>query len=85
MEQKQMIKQMIEFNQTTFNNAYDAMVLIQDQFEKVTKTALDQADMLPPEGRKAIESWSEVFKDGRKSMKEQIDSGFQQVEKLFVI
>jgi hypothetical protein len=85
MDQKQMFKQMIEFNQTTFNNAYDAMVLVQDQFEKAACAALDQARGLPAEGRKAIENWSEAFKDGRKSLKQQMDNGFEQAEKLFVI
>lgn len=85
MDQKQMFKQMIEFNQTTFNNAYNAMVLVQDQFEKAARAALDQTSGLPAEGRKAIENWSEAFKEGRKNFKQQMDNGFEQAEKLFVI
>jgi hypothetical protein len=85
MDHKQMFKQMIEFNQTTFNNAFDAMVLLQDQFEKAATAALDQASGLPAEGRKAIESWTEAFKSGRNNFKQQMDNGFQQAEKLFVI
>lgn len=85
MDQKQMFKQVIEFNQTTFNNAYNAMVLLQDQFEKAASAALDQASGLPAEGRKAIENWSEAFKEGRKNFKQQMDNGFEQAEKLFVI
>ncbi len=85
MDQKQMFKQVIEFNQTTFNNAYNAMVLLQDQFEKAASAALDQAIGLPAEGRKAIENWSEAFKEGRKNFKQQMDNGFEQAEKLFVI
>ena len=85
MEQRQVFKQMIDFNQTTFGNAFDAMVLLQDQFDKVANTALDQIPGVPTEGRKAIKNWSEVFKDGRKNFKQQIDSGFEQAEKLFVI
>jgi hypothetical protein len=38
MDQKQMLKQMLEFNQTTFNNAFNTMTLLQDQFERVAKT-----------------------------------------------
>ncbi|MGD9364753.1 MAG: hypothetical protein PVH87_03585 [Desulfobacteraceae bacterium] len=85
MEANQITKQMIDFNQTTFNNAFDAMVLLQDQFEKVTNTALDQIPGLPAEGRKAIEKWAEAFKEGRKNFKAQIDNGFEQAEKLFII
>lgn len=83
MDQKQMFKQMIEFNQTTFNNAFNSMVLVQDQLEKTASAAL--AGGLPAEGRKAIEHWAEAFKNGRNNFKQQIDNGFEQAEKLFVI
>jgi hypothetical protein len=46
MEQKQMLKQMVEFNQTAFNNTFNAMTLLQDQFKHVTKTVLEQATWL---------------------------------------
>jgi hypothetical protein len=84
MDQKQLFKQMIEFNQTTFNNIFNATVLVQDQFERVANTALDQIPGLPAEGRKAIENWADVFKDGRNSFKQQIDNSFEQAEKLFI-
>jgi len=61
MDQKQILKQMVEFNQTAFNNAFNAMTLLQDQFENVAKTALEQAK-LPAEGRRAIENWTETYK-----------------------
>jgi hypothetical protein len=85
MNQKQLLKQMIDFNQTTFNNAFKAMVLLQDQFENAGNTALDQIPDLPAEGRKAIENWAEAFKEGRTNFKQQIDNGFEQTEKIFVI
>jgi hypothetical protein len=85
MEQKQVLRQIFEFNQSTFNNAFEAMVLLQDQFEKITNTALDQIPGLPAEGRKAIDNWAEVFKNGRQSFKQQMDNSFEQAEKLMVI
>jgi hypothetical protein len=84
MDQKQLLKQMIEFNLTTFNNIFNATVLVQDQFERVAKAALDQIPGLPAEGRKTIENWADVFKDGRNSFKQQIDNSFEQAEKLFI-
>ncbi len=85
MDQKVMVKQMIEFNQTTFNNIYESMVLLQDQFENMTMKALDQSGIIPDEGRKALQSWAKVFKTSRKDIKSQIDNSFQQAEKLFDI
>ncbi|MGD8835965.1 MAG: hypothetical protein PVJ84_20030 [Desulfobacteraceae bacterium] len=85
MERKQIFKQMIDVYQTTFNNAFDAMVLMQDQFESIANKTLEQIPGVPPEGRKAIENWAEVFKEGRKNFNQQINNGFEQAEKLFVI
>ena len=85
MDQKKMVKQMIEFNQATFNNVFDSIVLLQDQFESVTMKALDESGVMPDEGKKVIQSWAKVFKNSRKDIKTQIDNSFQQAEKLFDI
>ena len=55
MDQKQIVKQIIDFNQATFNNTFNAMVLLQDQFERITQTAMGQATpgdivLLSPKG-----------------------------------
>ena len=83
MDQKQILKQMLEFNQTAFNNAFNAMTLLQDQFENVANTVLEQAK-LPAEGRKAIENWTETYKPACQTSKQQIDDSYKQVEKAFV-
>lgn len=83
MDQKQILKQMIEFNQATFNNTFQAMVLLQDQFERVAQTAIEQANWLPAEGRKAIENWVEAYKTGRDSYKGYVEDSYKKVEKFF--
>jgi gamma-glutamyl:cysteine ligase YbdK (ATP-grasp superfamily) len=83
MDQKQILKQMIEFNQTTFNNTFQAMALLQEQFERVAQTAIDQANWLPAEGRKAIENWVEAYKTGRDQYKSYVDDSYKKVEKYF--
>lgn len=83
MDQKQILKQMIEFNQTTFNNTFQAMMLLQEQFERVAQTAIDQANWLPADGRKAIENWVEAYKTGRDQYKSYVDDSYKKVEKYF--
>lgn len=83
MDQKEILKQMIEFNQATFNNTFQAMVLLQDQFERIAQTAIDQANWLPAEGRKAIENWVEAYKTGRDNYKSYVDDSYKKVEKYF--
>jgi hypothetical protein len=83
MDQKQLLKQMIEFNQATFSNTFKAMTMLQDQFERVAQTALDQANWLPEEGRKAIENWVEAFKTGQTEFKKYVDESYKKVESYF--
>ena len=83
MKQDQIIKQMIEFNQATFNNTFQAMVLLQDQFERIAQTTVEQANWLPAEGRKAIENWVEAYKTGRDNYKSYVDDSYKKVETYF--
>ena len=83
MDQKKMLKQMIEFNKAAFNNTFDAMVLLQDQAESLSNTLLAQAAWLPDEGKRAIEEWVKSYKTGRETFKKSVDESFKKVEDFF--
>lgn len=84
MNQADVFKRAIDFNQTTFSSAYDATLLIQDQFEKAATSVLDQASWLPAEGRKAIDNYVEVCKSGRDQFKKYMDESFKRAEEILV-
>jgi len=83
MDQKKLLKQMIDFNKATFDNSFNALVLFQDQLEKVAGTLLDQATWLPEEGRSAIREWVDSYKKGRETFKSTVDESFKRVESFF--
>ncbi len=83
MDQKQIFKQMVEFNKGAFNNAFNAMVMIQDQTETLAETMLNQATWMPAEGKKAMQDWVNSFKKGRDDYKKAIDEAFLKVEEYF--
>jgi polyhydroxyalkanoate synthesis regulator phasin len=85
MDQKQIIKEMVEFNQSAFDNAFDAIVTIQDQTQQITKKMMDQADWMPEQGRKVIDNWVDVYKTSRTNFKVQVDNNYKQIEKLFTV
>lgn len=85
MEANKISQQVLDFQKDALASWFDAVSILQDQFEKVVNTALDQCPGLPAQGRKAIENWEEAFKSGRKNFKQQIDNGFEQADKLFNI
>jgi hypothetical protein len=43
MDQKQLVKQMIEFNKTALDNTFSAMIVLQDQKEKIVLRFLGKA------------------------------------------
>ncbi len=83
MDQKQILKQMIEFNQASFDNTFNMMAVLQEQFNRVAKTVLEQAK-LPDEGRKGIENCTETYKSACQTFKQQVDDSYRQVEKFLV-
>ena len=83
MDQKAMLKQMVEFNKTTFDNSFKTMVMLQEQTEAMVNTLLGQATWLPEEGKKVINDWVKAFKKGRDDYKKLVDQSFTKVEDFF--
>jgi len=85
MEPKQIAKQMIDFNKTAFDNSFEAMVVLQDQAEKVVSSFLAQNALIPEEGKKAVNDWIKTYKKGRTDLKTAADESFKKVESVFSI
>jgi hypothetical protein len=83
MEQKEMMKQMIQLNKTVFENTFNSMAMLQDQMEKATNNFLEQASWLPAEGKKVIEEWVKAYKKGRENFKSSVDESYKKVETFF--
>ncbi len=83
MEPKQIAKQMIQFNKTAFDNTFDAMNVLQEQTEKMMGMYLEQAPLLPAEGKKAINDWLKAYKKGRADFKAAADENYKKVEEFF--
>ena len=83
MDQKQVLKQMIDFNKATFDNTFNAIVMLQEQAERAANTLLEQANWLPEDGKKAINEWVKAYKKGREDFKKVVDENFQKVESFF--
>ena len=83
MEQKQIAKQMMEFNKTAFDNSFSAMSALQDQTEKLVLSFLDKASWFPEEGKKAMNDWVISYKKGREDFKTSADESYQKVVEYF--
>jgi hypothetical protein len=83
MDQTKFTRQMLDFNKATFENTFNAIVLLQDQTEKMMAAFLEQATWIPGDGRKAINDWIESVKQGRSEFKKVVDESFSKVEACF--
>lgn len=83
MNNKDIVKQMIDFHKTSFENCFSMMVAIQDQAEKLFKTFLDQSPGISPEGTKVFDQWSSAYKKGIDDLKKAMDEGYSKLESFF--
>ena len=82
MDPSQFAKQMIDFQKTTFDNAYNSMVMLQDHTEKLASTVFEQATWIPEENNRLVTQWIEIFKKGRNDYKLAVDDIFSKIEDL---
>lgn len=83
MEQKQIVKQMMDFNKKAFDNSFSAMSELQDQTEKLVLNFLDKAEWVPEEGKKALQDWIVNCKKSRNDFKAAADDGYRKVAEFF--
>jgi hypothetical protein len=80
MDQKQILKKMVQFNQTALDNTLNAMTLLQEQTERMINLSLEQVTMLPKEGQRALAEWLKACRQGGETFKKTVDAGFQMME-----
>lgn len=83
MDNKEMIKQAIDFHKKSFENCFSMMVTIQGQAEKLMKTFVDQTPGISDEGKKVMNQWKDACKKGMEDFKKAIDEGYTRIEAFF--
>jgi hypothetical protein len=83
MNNKAILKQLVQFNKTVFDNAFKAMTLAQEQGEKMLNALLDQSTWLPEEGKKTITDWLKAYKKGVDDFKKALDEQYKKVDDFF--
>jgi len=83
MDQKTIVKQILDFNKSTFQNSYNAIVMLQDQSEKMLDTFFSQANWMPQDVKKVMGDWITTCKKGRDEFKKSVEENFNRVEDYF--
>jgi len=79
----QMLKQLLDFNKTAYDNSFKAMLAIGEQNEKMVNTFLTQATWIPEEGKKPIQEWVDAYKKGCQDLKKTADDNYKKMSDFF--
>jgi len=80
MDPRKMGKQMIDLYKNTFDNSFSAMMMFQEQMERLTKLYWGQMPNLPDEAKKGLNEWSKSHKKNCEGFKILVDDGFKTLE-----
>ena len=83
MEPRKMAKQMIDFYKSTFDNSFSAMLMLQEQMQRMTSMFIEQTSAIPDEGKKALNEWLKAYKKGCEEFKKSVDESFKRVESFY--
>ena len=83
MDPKKTGKQMIEFYKTSFDNSYSAMMMLQEQMERMANLYWGQMVNVPDEVKKGMTEWTKSYKKNCEDFKKSVDEGFKKLETFF--
>ena len=84
MDPKKMGKQMLDFYKTSFDNSYSAMMMLQEQMERMGTMYWGQMVNLPEEAKKDLTEWTKSYKQNCADFKKAVDGNFQKLESFTV-
>lgn len=77
MDTIKIAKQIIEFQKSTFDSAFNAMASLQDQAGTSSKTYFEKVSVVPQESIKAWENFLNMYKKGRDDLKTIVEDGYK--------
>ena len=82
MDITQIAKQTLGFQKTIFMNSFNAMVLVQDQTEKMFNSYIEKLPWANEESTKSLEATLEMGKKARDDFKKAVEDGFVKFEEM---
>ncbi len=83
MDAKKMGKQMMDFYKSTFDNSFSAMMMLQEQMERMANLYWGQMVNVPDEVKKGVTEWTKSYKKNCEDFKKVVDDNFKKLESLF--
>jgi hypothetical protein len=82
METIKLARQSLLFQKTIFENSFNALILSQDQTEKMVTAYMDQLPWATEEGKSSLKETVDMAKKARDDFKRAVDDGYKKFEEL---
>jgi hypothetical protein len=82
MDQKQIAKQVMEFNKTAFDNTFNTMTTLQDNAAKLVFGFIENNPLIPESGKTSINQCLKAYQKGRENFKISADENFKKMSDL---
>ncbi len=83
MKTMQIPKQLMELNKITIDNAFNAMLVMQDHSRRVAAGVVEKAAWIPDGGKKAINDLMSSYTKGIEGLKSASDKNYKIITNLF--
>jgi len=83
MDQKQTMKQVLDFNKKAFDNVFNTLSSLQDETESLFSGLMERANFITPEGRKIMSQLTESYRKGRGDFKTMADENYRKASEYF--
>lgn len=84
MDQKQLFRQMLEFNKAAFDSNFKNMSFFQNHSEQYIFRFLDRSDWIPEESKKVVSEWLNAYKKSYENFKGCADENYRKAMDYFV-
>jgi len=84
MDQKQSVKQMMDFNKRAFDNVFNTLSSIQDETESLMTRFMEKSNWITPEGKKIFSQVTDSYRKGRNDFKTMADENYHRASEYFV-
>ncbi|MDY0131323.1 MAG: hypothetical protein RBR53_01525 [Desulforegulaceae bacterium] len=83
MDQKEMVKNILNWYSSSLQNTLNAVNLYQVQAENMTKSFITNSN-LPEDSKKVIEEWFKFINQSQADFKESMETGLKQLETYII-
>jgi predicted trehalose synthase len=83
MEPSEIAKQSSQLSRVTVENTFKAMLLVQEQAQRMIDVYFHQMLVVPEEGKRVADTWMNAFSASREEFKKAVEKNYETLASFF--